>query len=366
MCSRGKSHDLQLRLRLSFICVGAAWLLSGVSQATGAVAVTRQAYLMGTLCTISGEAPDRPAGLRAMESAFQAIALREALLSTWREDTALTLLNRQPLEAPLVIDAELLGILGQVEEYWRLCGGAFDPAIGRLVEAYGLRGPGRLPGRDELDAARAASGMGLLLLDPAAGTVLRRAPGPILDAGGFGKGEALAHAAAALRESDLRNWLIDFGGQILVDPHGGPRAIQVADPGRRGRPVAEIRLPGGMSAATSAASERPGHILDPRTGRPAADFGSVTVVSRDPLRADAFSTALFVLGPEEGLALAEELENLEALFLVRDAAGLWLRRTAGMAALLTHSEGLQEAAADEPSQPDGEGRPGVLQGGLSP
>ena len=129
-----------------------------------------------------------------------------------------------------------------------------------------------------------------------------------------------------------------------MDPHGEPRVVEVADPGRRGRSVAELRLPEGMSAATSAGSERPGHILDPRSGRPAADFGSVTVVSRDPLRADAFSTALFVLGPEEGLALAEELENLEALFLVRGAGGVRLRRTVGMGALLIHIEETQEAS----------------------
>jgi thiamine biosynthesis lipoprotein len=321
---------------------------------------------MGTRCTISGEAPDRPAGLQAVEMAFQAIARREDLLSTWREDTALALLNRQPPGTPRVVDADLFALLGQVQEYWRLSGGAFDPAIGKLVQAYDLRGAGRLPGREELDAARAASGMGLLVLDPAAGTVLRRAPGPTLTAGAFGKGEALAHAAAALRDSVLRNWIIDFGGQILVDPHGAPRSVQVADPGRRGRPVAELRLPGGMSAATSAGSERPGHILDPRTGRPAADFGSVTVVSRDPLRADAFSTALFVLGPEEGLALAGDLEHLEALFLVRDAAGLRLRRTPGMGALLIHNEESQETVAVEPSMPDDEGRAAFLQGGLTP
>jgi thiamine biosynthesis lipoprotein ApbE len=327
---------IQLRLRLVLIYLAlACWPLSG-PQAAGTTTVTRQAYLMGTVCAISGEAFDRQAGLAAIESAFRAIGRREALLSTWRDDTPLARLNREPVDQPLPVSAELLGLLGRAADIWSVSGGAFDPAIGRLVEAYGLRGARRRPGPEELAAARAASGMGLLLVDHAAGTVLRRPPGPLLDAGAFGKGDALAHAAAALEGSGLRGWVIDLGGQIVVDPRGEPRAVQVADPGRRGRAVAEFRLPAGMSAATSAGSERPGHILDPRTGRPAPDFGSVTVVSRDPLRADAFSTALYVLGPEEGLELAEELDDLEALFLIPGAAGLRLVWTPGMGALLNH------------------------------
>jgi thiamine biosynthesis lipoprotein len=292
---------------------------------------------------VTGEASDRRDGLQAIEAAFQAIARREELLSTWREDSPLSVLNRRPAGAPLVVPPDLLGALGRARELWRLSNGAFDPAVGRLVGAYDLRGAGRLPGPEELAAARAASGMELLVLDPAAGTVLKRPPGPLLDAGGFGKGDALVHAAHALRDSGLERWLIDFGGQVLSDPLGGRRAVRVADPGQRDRPVVEIVLPAGTSAATSAVSERPGHILDPRTGRPAADFGAVTVISRDALRADALSTALFVLGPEEGLQLAEETEDLEALFLVRGSAGLRLRWTSGMGPLINRDKQMQEA-----------------------
>jgi thiamine biosynthesis lipoprotein len=356
----------QLRLRLIFICLATAGFLPSFPLATATTAVSRQVYLMGTICAISGEAPDRLAGLQAIEAAYQSMARREDLLSTWRADTALALLNRQPPGKPLAMDRELLGILGRAQEVWRLSGGAFDPAIGRLVEAYDLRGTGRLPEPAELDAARAASGMDLLVLDPAEGTALRRWPGPLLDAGAFGKGEALAQAAEVLEDSDLENWVIDFGGQVLVDPHGEPRAVQVADPGRRDRPVAQLRLPGGMSAATSSGSERPGHILDPRTGLPAADFGSVTVVSRDPLRADAFATALFVLGPEEGLVLARELEDLEALFLIRDAADLRFRRTAGMGAMLTDNRQPQEMPARRPSEPGDDDRDSLPEKGVSP
>ncbi len=90
--------------------------------------------------------------------------------------------------------------------------------------------------------------------------------------------------------------------------------VAVADPRDRARTVATLRLKDAC-ASTSGNSERGlvvngrhiGHLLDPRTGEPAPDFGSVTVVARDGLTADVLSTAFFVLGPREGLALSERL-----------------------------------------------------------
>jgi thiamine biosynthesis lipoprotein len=77
----------------------------------------------------------------------------------------------------------------------------------------------------------------------------------------------------------------------------------------------------GVSVATSGVSERPGHLLDPRTGLAAPAWGSVTVVSPDPFEADVLSTALYVMGPERGLAWARA-EGVAALFLATEDAGL--------------------------------------------
>jgi FAD:protein FMN transferase len=136
--------------------------------------------------------------------------------------------------------------------------------------------------------------------------------------------------------------------------------VAVAHPRDRTRAVAAIRLKN-ASASTSGNSERGltvdgrrvGHILDPRTGEPAPDFGSVTVVAPDGLTADVLSTAFFVLGPEEGLAMSQRLraEGVahEALFLIEGEKGLPLRvsMSPGMRRLvsLPHSKKSSEGVA---------------------
>lgn len=102
--------------------------------------------------------------------------------------------------------------------------------------------------------------------------------------------------------------------------------VAVAHPIHRASPAVTLTLHGGHSVATSGNSERGitvdgrrlGHLLDPRTGLPAPDWGSVSVVSADPLVADILSTALYVMGPEAGLAWAEQRDDVGVLFLVSD------------------------------------------------
>ena len=300
------------------------------------VEVRRQVRLMGTACTISGTAQTRHGGLAALEAAFTAIRRVEGTLSTWRLDSALSRLNRAPVGRPVPVEAELAALLGRARHLWEATGRAFDPAVGRLIRAWDLRGDGCVPRPAELEAARKASGLHLVTLDPSRRTATRLAPGAILDAGGFGKGAGLVAASATLDGTGLRRWMIDFGGQVVVSSDE-PARVAVADPRRRDRPAAWLRL-SGDSAATSSNSERGisvpggriGHILDPRTGRPAHDFGSVTAVSADPLEADALSTALFVLGPEDGLRLAEGWAGLEALFLTERHGQLEASWTGGL------------------------------------
>jgi thiamine biosynthesis lipoprotein len=89
----------------------------------------------------------------------------------------------------------------------------------------------------------------------------------------------------------------------------------VADPLQRERTIVELAIDGG-SVSTSGISEKGRHILDPRTGEPAPDIGSVTVWTADPLRADCLSTGLYVLGPERALDWAAAHPGVEALVLL--------------------------------------------------
>ena len=309
-------------------------------EATGVI-VERRFAAMGTACAVVGRAPSRDTGLAAIEAARGVIAAVEGVLSTWRPDTDLARLNAAPPGTPHPVSPDLLAMLLEVARLREETGGAFDPAVGALVEAWGLRAGGRIPTAPELALARAATGLHLLVLDPVARTATRLPPGPILDAGAFGKGEALARAGVVLDGAGLRDWSIDFGGQIHCGG-GGACEADIAHPRHRDRAVGRLRLvaasassSGNAEQARQVGERRIGHILDPRRGEPAPDFGSVTVVCPGPLRADALSTALFVMGPEQGLPFAAGLPDCEALFLIADDGGepRWLA-TDGFAALL--------------------------------
>ncbi len=329
------------------LLLGAFLALPAAAGTTAAgpapVVVERRVAVMGTTLAVTVEAADRAAGLAASEAAIAAVEAAEARLSTWREDTELARLNRAPAGAPFPLSPALAADLRDALACARATGGAFDPTVGPLVAAWDLRGRGRVPSAGDLSRAVAATGFSGL--DVAGTTAVRRRPGLAIEEGGWGKGAALRDALAALdRAADQPTGaLLDLGGQVALWSAGRVRGrtIEIADPRRRDRPVVALAVDRG-SLATSGNSERAievdgrryGHLLDPRTGRPAPDFGSLTVWAADPFEADCLSK-LYVLGPERALAWAAAHPGVEVLVLAPEAGGrLAARASRGLAARL--------------------------------
>jgi len=281
---------------------------------------------MGTRLRIALEAPGREAGFSAIEAAVAGVRAVDDLLSTWREDTELASVNNAAPEARVPLSPRLSGILVEVWRWQLETGGAFDPAIGALVDAWDLRGKGRRPSPLELDRAREAAGLGRFSFDEAAGTMARADGRSWIDAGAFGKGAALREAWLRLEELGVQDAMLDFGGQVLAQgsPEGGDSwTVAVAHPARRSELAAHLRLSNRVAATTGqserfveADGQRFGHVLDPRSGEPVPAWGSVTVVASDPLVADVLSTALFVMGPEAGLEWVRDRDDVAALFLI--------------------------------------------------
>jgi thiamine biosynthesis lipoprotein len=285
--------------------------------------LAREFWIMGTSLTV------RLSGHRAeaaTEDAFEAVSGVGLLLDTWSGESELVRLNRGPVGSPCRLSPALDSLLAQVFVLADSTHRAYDPTVGALDDAWDLRGAGRIPDSASLQDALAATGSRALIY--AAGTMTRHHPAAWLDPDGFGKGAALRAAAARLTRHGVDHALLSFGGQVLAV---GTWEVPVADPRNRARPAATLRI-NNASAATSAQSERGievagrwyGHVLDPRSGRPVTPWGSVTVVHDDPLFADVLSTALFVMGPRQGLQWAED-HGVAALFLMDTAAGLVIR-----------------------------------------
>lgn len=288
--------------------------------------VEREAWVMGTRLRVVVEESLRPAALASAERTLREIERMERLLSTWDTSTVLSRLNRSRPGRAVHAGPELGALLRESERWMRRTGRAFDPTIGALVDVWGLRKGGAVPEPAGLTAALAASGPSAIVVGAEAAsagattpqvTVLRRSSASWIDSGAFGKGAAL-RAVAELHESKASvRVFVDLGGQLLlIGSPDAPFLVEVAHPGNRRESVATLTLSRG-SVATSGASERPGHLLDPRTGRPVDAWGSVTVVADDALEADILSTALYVMGLERGRAWAER-NGTAALFLEWD------------------------------------------------
>jgi thiamine biosynthesis lipoprotein len=301
--------------------------------------VEREAAVMGTTLRIGVRAPDRAAGIAAIEEAFTVVRRDDSLLSTWRDDSEIMRLNRAPAGTPVVLPVELYRLLRDCERWSRETGGAFDPGIGALVDVWDLRRAGRIPSAAELSTARSRSGIGSFGFADRSHSVTRPRTGAWIDTGAFGKGAALGSARSALRRHGIASALLNFGGQVLAlgDDRGANWIVPVADPARRTEPVMRLGLQG-RSASTSAQSERSvevegrklGHILDPRSGEPVPAWGSVTVVAEDPTLADVLSTALLVLGPEGAIAWGRSRDDIGVLVLEDRKGRLVPRWTRGL------------------------------------
>jgi len=309
----------------AFLLLASAWcgMLGPIPNSTEAV--RRTVAVMGTWLRGEVAAPCAPAAVAALEAALAEVERVDALLSTWGPSTPLSRANRAPVGTPVPLPAEAAALLAEVGAWSGRTGGAFEPTVGALVDAWDLRGLGRIPTPDALAAARGRVGPAALVVDPAAATLTRLREGAWVDTGGFGKGAALRSAADTLRARGASRAFLDLGGQVLALAASGeePWRVAVAHPSHR-QDTTAILLLRDASAATSGNSEQGlwvagrevGHILDPRSGEPAPWWGSVTVVSADPLEADILSTALYVMGPEAGMAWARDLPDVGVLFLV--------------------------------------------------
>ena len=310
---------------LSLLISLPGWTLNG-QPLDAPTPLTRQVYLMGTVCALTTFSEEREAGIEQVEGYVQILENAEQQLSTWIDDSDLSRLNRHPLHTPFQLSESLCLLFGRVVEWNRRTGAAFDPAVGSLMELRELSASRESNGGIFRDA-RESSGMKHLQFDPLGCQVMRLRE-VRLDPGAFGKGEALDRVFQHARSEGHGPWLIDFGGQLQVlgsPPGQSAWSVDLAHPIERSRPFLNLRLSKG-SLATSGGSERDlivddkriGHILDPRSGLPVSFPGSVTVWHPTALAADILSTTLYVMGPKAGLDWAES-RGIAACFLLPSA-----------------------------------------------
>lgn len=279
------------------------------------------------------------------DAALDADALRAALqrevdaidrqMSPWKPASDLARLNRAEVGAWVPLPRALLEVLALALQVGRLSGGAFDAAVGELVDAWGFGAARAAPDPAAIRAAAQAANRPahrLLELDLSNGRARKRAP-LHLDLCGIAKGHAVDRMAQAAMRHGVAHALLALDGELRAvgsQASGKPWAVALESPRageRRAHGVIEL---GDLAVATSGdyrhfvqiGAARVAHTMDGRRGAPVNNaVASVTVLAPDCASADAWATALLVAGPDEGLVLAQR-HGLDALFLLRRGAGL--------------------------------------------
>ena len=296
---------------------------------------------------------DNRVALRAAgEEALAEIERLEAQLSLYRDSSEIAHLNARAAQGPVRVTPSLFALLGQARVLHRESGGAFDITIAPLVRCWGFMGAGgRVPDASALADARTKVGMDLVELDPERLTVRFASPGVMLDLGAIGKGYAIERALDILREAGVASALLHGGTSTVfglghppeaeswqVALHSPRHGLEGARAGRRtptaGQPAPDQALATvplrDQALSVSALWGRSfvaegktfGHVLDPRTGQPAAAAVMAAVVLPSATETDALSTALLVLGREGHRKIAGLRPGMKTLVAAEEAGQL--------------------------------------------
>jgi thiamine biosynthesis lipoprotein len=335
-----------------------ALVAAGCSERRGILALpdagakTFHGLAMGSSYTvkIASALPDATLAdaTRAVADALEGVV---ALMSHYEPQSEVSRLNRQPPGTPLAVSASTLRVFQLARQVQLASDGAFDIGVGRAVDEWGFgpsARPQAIPSSVAIQGLRSGLRPDAFTLDAAAGTLTRHAP-VWANLSGIAKGYGVDAAASALDALGIADYMVEVGGEIRArgrNSAGRPWQIAIERPDAMPRRALRIVPLDGRSLATSGdyrnyfvhEGRRYSHEIDPGSAAPVTHaLASVSVVADDCTLADAWSTALFVLGPERGYEAAMH-HALAAHFVMRRPDGTFgERQTAGFRALGSQS-----------------------------
>jgi thiamine biosynthesis lipoprotein len=287
---------------------------------------------MGSTWTVKLAAAEHAmASLQAVvQSALDAV---DQQMSIYRPESELSQFNRAGAGSFALSD-DLALVLAAAGRFSAWSGGAFDVTVAPLVEewGFGVRGVRRVPSAAKIAEGRRRVDWRALTVDAGQRQAVKALAGLQADLGGIAKGYGVDRAVAALEARGVRHYMVEAGGEVRtrgVNASGEPWRIGIEQPDALPQQARWAVPLSGLAMATSGDyrnyfvedGRRYSHEIDPVAGEPVRNaLASVTVVADDCLHADAMATALIVMGPERGRALAEST-GIAAHFIERRPDG---------------------------------------------
>jgi len=283
--------------------------------------------LMGTEVSVLLWYDDAAVAADLVEQVFAEAERIDALMSTYKEDSRISEINRLAADQPVVAGDELFQLIRRSLDISVLTRGAFDITYESVGQHYDFRKRQR-PDAATLEAERKLINFRFVELDQAAGTVHFLHQGVRINLGGIAKGYVVERGVNILRSHGVENGIVTAGGdsRLLGDRRGQPWMVGIRDPRKEGEVAISVPLED-EAVSTSGDYERYfeedgtryHHIIEPSTGAPASGVHSATVFGPDAVITDALSTSVFVMGVDQGLRLIATLPDYESIVI--DAEG---------------------------------------------
>lgn len=297
---------------------------------------------MGTQYTVKitdlPQAQTTEAVRRGIEEVLERV---NGAMSTYLPASELSRFNAKASTDWVDASAALVEVVGHAQRVSQRSDGAFDVTVGPLVNLWGF-GPGKQrqapPSAEEIAAVQRLTGYNKLQVRTTPPALRKVQPGIYVDLSAIAKGYGADRVAQFIESLGIAHYMVEVGGELRVRGHNGggvPWRIAIEQPLPGERSVRRIVQPGNNGVATSGDyrnyfehdGQRFSHTIDPRSGRPIDHaLASVTVIDSAAMAADAWATALLVLGPVDGPVVAER-DGLAAHFVIRGREGLADRYT---------------------------------------
>jgi thiamine biosynthesis lipoprotein len=290
------------------------------------VLISEERVLMGTQVIVKAIGENRDQLQAAVNAAFDEVSRLERLMSNFMPDTELSRINQQAGVAPVKVSRELFGVIKRSMFFSDLSDGAFDISFASVGRLWNFRN-GVVPAPDAIEALLPFVNYRKIQLDEERFTVFLPSPQMEIGLGGIGKGYAMDRAMVVLAKHGIHNAMVMAGGDTVIRGRNGNDLWRVGlrDPDKADGILAVLPLED-QAISTSGDYERffikdgvrYHHILDTKTGYPAMLCRSVTILAHDATTSDGLTKPVFILGPERGLALIEQMEDVEAIIIDRN------------------------------------------------